>query len=426
VSATHAPPSAAQAVRFHYYGLALALALAAVGILDAFTNSMPKPLYDGAFYVQMSITGLDDSRHLAAPFAYRPAVPMLVRMLCEWTSLPVLTGYAIVTRVAAVIQLFLVFALAVSFGAGLRGSLAVMGAAALSLFHVKYPLYFFTLVDIEGYCFAVLATWALVRRRYAACVAASCAGLFFKEFLIIPPLLVMLALFREHRRDPARRSLARVIVAMLWVAVPTALCFLAPRILIPVRQSYQFFDPLHHPETWIRLFTIPLDFARNLNIPYSFASYWLPTLLLVTPSRARRVWQELVEIRWLLVLYLLFTALLCLYGGTNIMIFAAYTLPLQVIVLAHLCRGETSGAEIVFMLAAVAVFNRALLPIPELGHDPAVLHRHMDFYGGWSSRVSLATALRAAELAAYIAAAAGLRLALSRRRPGGESKASSD
>ena len=122
MSATHAPPSAAQAVRFHYYGLALALALAAVGILDAFTNSMPKPLYDGAFYVQMSITGLDDSRHLAAPFAYRPAVPMLVRMLCEWTSLPVLTGYAIVTRVAAVIQLFLVFALAVSFGAGLRGS----------------------------------------------------------------------------------------------------------------------------------------------------------------------------------------------------------------------------------------------------------------------------------------------------------------
>jgi hypothetical protein len=426
VSATDAPPAAAQAARFHCYGLALALALAAVGILDVFTNSMPKPLYDGAFYVQMSITGLDDSRHLAAPFAYRPAVPMLVRLVCDWTSLPVLTGYAIVTRVAAVIQLFLAFALAVSFGAGLRGSLAAMGAAALSLFHVKYPLYFFTLVDVEGYCFAVLATWALVRRRYAACVAASCAGLFFKEFLIIPPLLVMLALFLEHRRDPARSGLSRVAAAMLWVAVPTALCFLAPRILIPVRLSYQFFDPVHHPETWTRLFTIPLDFARSLNIPYSFASYWLPTLLLVTPRRARRVWQELVEIRWLLVLYLLFTALLCLYGGTNIMIFAAYALPLQVIALARLCRGETSGAEIVFMLAAVAVFNRALLPIPELGHDPAILHRHMDFYGGWSSRVSWATALRTAELATYVAAAAGLRLALSRRRRRGESSASTD
>ena len=78
------------------------------------------------------------------------------------------------------------------------------------------------------------------------------------------------------------------------------------------------------------------------------------------------------------------------------------------------------------MLAAVAVFNRALLPIPELGHDPAILHRHMDFYGGWSSRVSWATALRAAELTAYVAAAAGLRLARSRWRLRGERNASTD
>jgi hypothetical protein len=186
-------------------------------------------------------------------------------------------------------------------------------------------------------------------------------------------------------------------------------------MLISVSISEQFFDPVHHPETWTRLFTLPLDFARDLNIPYSLASYWLPTLLLVTPSRGRRVWEELAEIRQLMLLYLALVVVVSVYAGTNIMVFAAYTLPLQVIALARLFRCEISGAEIAFMLGAVLVFNRALLPIPELGHDPAALNRHMDFYGGWASRISLATALRSLELASYVAAAGLLRVALARR-----------
>ena len=400
--------------RGRHYALALLLGLGLVAVLDLFTNSMPEPLYDGAFYVQMSRTGLSDSRHLAAPFAYRPAVPMLVRALCEYTSLPVLAGYAIVTRVAAVSLLMLVFAMASSFGAGLRGSLVIMSAAALSLFHVKYPLYFSTLIDVEGFCLTLVATWTLLRRRYVACLLISCLGLFFKEFLLIPAVLLVSALYLEHRRDPAHIRLPVVFGAALLVA----LCALAPRVLISVSMSEQFFDPIHHPETWTRLFTLPLDFARDLNIPYSLASYWLPTLLLVTPSRARRVWEELAEIRLLLVLYLALMVLVSVYGGTNIMVFAAYTLPVQVVILARLCRCETSGVEIVFMLGAVLVFNRALLPIPELGHDQAVLNRHMDFYGGWASRVSLATALRSLELAAYVAAAGLLRVALARRPRG--------
>ena len=61
------------------------------------------------------------------------------------------------------------------------------------------------------------------------------------------------------------------------------------------------------------------------------------------------------------------------------------------------------------MLAAVAIYNKIWLDIPNLHAE------YLDFYGGYDSRVNAATAWRIGQMALLLAAMLALRAALRRR-----------
>ena len=388
------------------WACAVLVALAAVAITDAFTGTIPRPLFDGWFYSDMAANGIAGNPRLVAPFAYRPAGPLIAGFIAELFSVPVPTAFGILARLAAVTTLLLVFGFARSFGAGFRGSLAAETAIAFSCFQLKFPLYFPMLVDVVSYPLVLLAVWALLRRMFVECLLLSCAGMFFKEFLVIPALLVSWCLGSAYRRDRSWRTLLSLGCALAL----TAVCVAAPRIFIPVVGSRQFIDPIRDPASLSKLMTVPLDWRRDVNLAFSSISYWLPTLLLVTSARLGKLWNAMEAERGLLLAYAGGVLILALYGGTNLMVFVTYTLPVQAIALSRLASGgDVDTREIAFMLAAVLVFNRILLAFPVLTPDDPALFRFVDFYGGWSSRITTSTALRSLELVGYLVLAVALR-----------------
>jgi len=119
------------------------------------------------------------------------------------------------------------------------------------------------------------------------------------------------------------------------------------------------------------------------------AAVWL----LLTPGRARAVWRGLAGWRAILALYSALVLALTLYGGTDIWRFVTFLFIPLAIALAALLRAGVPAVEIVYMLGAVAYYNKIFLDIPnEIG-------AYLDFYGGYDIRINEATVARLFELA---------------------------
>ena len=299
---------------------------------------------------------------------------------------------------AAVSLLVSIFLFARWAGATAPGALSIMAALGFYYFHVRHPLFFYSLVDIEAFPVMLLAVWALLAGRRGLCLVLACVGLFFKEFLIVPALLVALEAVREWKRsgwDPgARRQWG---FALLALGLASA-CVLAPRLLLPISHSFQLIDPLNRPESVTQLARKPLDMARDLNLAFALLCYWLPTLMLVTRERARSLWQDLGDWRLPTVVHLVLVFALALYGGSNVTTFVAYALPFEVLVLALLLKRRIPAWEVIVVLLAVFAFNKVPNAIPPLDGSRAALEAHVDFYTGWSSRVNAATRVRWVQL----------------------------
>lgn len=388
------------------YACALAIAVALVSLVSRFANPLP-PQWDGLYYLAMAEGCPDGVACLVAPFAYRPAMPWLARTVAEPASLPALGGFAVVAWLSAVALLVAVFGLARSLSRRWWHGLVPMVLLGAYFPHVKLPLHFPLLVDVAAYPLMVLATWALLRRRLGLCLAISGVGLFFKEFLAVPFALAVLVLAVRAVR---RRSPTSVVQA-LAAAVAGTLVVVLPRVLVPVTTTFQFVDPIHDPGTLRQLALAPLDELRNFNIVLALVSCWLPTLVLVTRRRLERVWAELAELGalWPTLGSLALVLLLTMYGGTNLAVFVGYTVGVQAIVLALLVRQGVGRAEIAWAVVAVVATNQVLrsIPSPLDGFDA-----YIDFYGAWSSRVTVSSVARLVEHAAIVAVAVALRRVL--------------
>ncbi|MFO1011008.1 MAG: hypothetical protein U1F29_13170 [Planctomycetota bacterium] len=385
----------------------VALALAALWILgvDLLTNSTP-PLWDAVSYVDVARRGLFGNEHLVAPFAYRPGVPLLARAVAALSGADVLVGFEVVTRVASFATLLLAWRLARALGAGRGPSLGLQAVVALSFFHLKLPLFFPTLVDAGAYPFLLGAMLAIVARRPWTALAIALVGLLFKEFLLVPCGLLAWSALRE------RRFARAALVVLLTGAV-----FLGTRAAIRVERSQQFLDLSSLESVWIYARWTLLKWERDVNLAFSLASYLLPMLLLATRERWSAWRASAVRARapWGLALGLVL--LLALYGGTNVSTFVSYALPVQLAVLSVFAAAGIARAEFVFVLLALAVFNRVALPLPVPEADlaqPSSL-AYLDVYAGWGSRLTHATLARTLELGAWIVGANVLRFATRRR-----------
>jgi hypothetical protein len=249
----------------------------------------------------------------------------------------------------------------------------------------------------------------LIANRLNLCFLVSTVGLLFKEFLAIPLFLLWLRLGWTFWGSRSRRDSVRLAVA---IGVGTSV-MLIPRLCIHVAATYQYIDPINNPATMKRFFDPWVNVFGIFNVLYVAASYWLPTLLLLTRSRFDKIWADLRASSLLVMsgVYLFLILLLTLYGGTNIYIFLTYAAPIQAVVLALLLRNGVGKAEITYVIIATFVYNKIMLDIPRPQID---VEGFLDFYGGWDSRVTLSTLLRFLEVGVYVAIAAGIRAVTAR------------
>ena len=404
----------------HHLIVAALVALGLVAAIGLTTGATP-PANDGLHYLNVAEEGLVDNPRLAAPFAYRFGTPIIVRLVHRVTSLGVPDVFLIVALLSTWGTLIAAYLLARSVRATMAVSLAAMAAVAFSFFHVKFPLAVPTMVDVQGFLLIMLALWALLKDRYGTCLVLSCLGIFFKEFLIVPALLIIVQKSRVyiHRRET---------VSLLWVLTTLCLaiaCFVIPRIAIPVTVGYgvnmrwDFGAPGHREYFEYLRYFLPgaPDAGRLVNLCFALSSYWLPVLLLATPARMKDVWEDLSSLRLICMTHVSLVVLLALFGGTNIMIFVAYTVPVLVIVLVSLLRRGIHPAETAVALVALLLFNR--IPFV-MGGAATTIDDLLRFYGGWWSRVDEVTAGRTLEISGFILLLCVVRL-ITRRTAKSES-----
>ena len=374
--------------------IGLLMSVLLVRFIGIFTNTIA-PAWDGIIYYVMAQYGVINNPHLVAPFAYRPAVPIMVRLLSMYLKIKCVDLFGIFAQMSAITFVLFTFLFAKRYGAGFINSLIIMLVVAFSFYHVKFPIFLYSMVDVETYPIMLLSMWALLRKKLALCVAISCVGLFFKEFLVIPAIIAIVSWYMIYKRSHSRKYLLWIILA--WIGIMASIAI--PRYLIPVRASIQFIDLTNEPGSLKFLIQCPLDIKREFNIFFSVMAYWLPTILLLTRSRLKHLWDELDEHRLMLFLYLALIFILTMYGGSNIPIFISYSFFAQLIVLSILLKYDVNRAEIAYMLVAVFFFNRILWHIPPGMSD---LENYLDFYGGYFSRVNASSLNRLMELAAFI------------------------
>jgi len=159
--------------------------------------------------------------------------------------------------------------------------------------------------------------------------------------------------------------------------------------------------------------TYPANWRRWFNITFVYLAVWLPALLLLSRQRCHLVWQSIRSTHARVVIFfLIFHFLLVMYGGTNILVFVSYSLPVEILVLRILLESRGLLAwEPLLALFVVIMFNREwmALPLPEDGLD-----RYLNFYGGYYHLVTRRSLFRVAEALSYVAGFWLLRAAVTR------------
>jgi len=365
-----------------------------VMLVDYFTNTLP-PHWDGCDYIFIATEGIIGNKHLIAPFAYVPGIPFVARGLADLAHIPIASAFEILIRLGAVSLIVLAFALAHRFTHSFWHAAVPAAAIACTAPHVKYPLFLTAFIDGATYPIMLAAMLALVSNRVALCMIIAGVGILFKEFLAVPLALLMLSVFLQYlkTREPKDAAL------LVGIGALTAFMAIAPRALIPVEKSFQDIEPFKCPPDLRGLLQNPRNMHRNLNIAHAFVSYWLPTLMLITPGRLKNIWHDLAPWRLMLIAYLGLIAFLTMYGGQNLYFFVGYALAAQIIILATMTNCKMHRYEFVCLFVALIVYNKIFLriPLPEEG-----FYRFVDFYGCWSSRVSIQTLARFAEALLYI------------------------
>ena len=402
-------PAPAGARKARVFISVLLAAVSLVAALSVLTNRMPAR-WDVVYYLDMATNGLAGNHHLAAPFAYRPVVPLTVGAIARMLHADPEATFHAATHVIAVILLVLAFYWTRSFGGSELAAWCGMLALGLNFVMVRFPLFDGALLDIYGYVFVLLAFWGVLRRRFYPVLLLCAAGLFLKEFMIVPLLAQAAVLLWETPRERWRS---------LWLplgltAFAIAFYVILTRAAIPVMESFLHIDP-RRPETLLFLITHPLSPKRWFNIVYSCLSLWLPCLLLMTRDRWQMVRRHLAPYGPAIGCFVFFLFLLTMYGGNDIYLFVGYTLPILLLVMAVLVdRGTPRPWELILVFAVLILFNRIGAHIPTYEEDGDGL---LDFYGGYGTEVRLRSVLRFAEIWAYVGVFNLLRMVTSRTRP---------
>lgn len=393
---------------WRYGRVALGCLLIVIAI-DLVTNDLNRERYywDFALYIDMAENGLVGNDELIAPFVYRFLTPLGAGALADLFDISVIAGFKVIAYVGGVAQLFMVYVLAEAFGASGGQAWTVLGVVALSLYNLKFLIFDVTRPDHLAYPLMVVQVLAVFRRRLWVLAVVSCVGMLIREFLIIPPAIMVALLGLEFLKTRRRQAAFAALGLMAAVGV----FVIVPRVVIPIQVSGQYLDPVNNPDSWDVLLDAPRSARRVFNLLFNLASFMLPLALLLTWGRVRRTWDALRGYRLYLGLHTLLVLVMALYGGTDLWRFMTFMfVPLAIVLAVLLRENRVSWLEIAYMLAVVGAYNRILLDVPNW------IEPYLDFYSGYDTRVNFFTKARVAEMGFYLAGIWVLRGGLYVRR----------
>jgi hypothetical protein len=383
------------------------VAAAAVFLVGQFTNRVG-PRWDMIYYQDMAANGVLGNQHLVAPFAYRPVAPLTIGVLARALRMNYTDAFRMCAEAMSVVFIVACFVFGKAYHASDRAALLAAVLIALNYRIVKFHILTGSMIDIYAYPLVLLGFWAVLARRFRLVLLISAAGLFVKEFLLLPLLTQAGVAIYENYRTNWRKPVG--LLALTGAVIAT--CFVLPRVLIPIASTFQDIDP-HEPWRLLRLISYPANPKRWFNIGFGYAAVWLPALLLLTRERVLLVRQRLDPHRAAIFLFLAFQFVLVMYGGTNIVTFVTYCVPVEALVLVILLDSEDlMGWEPFAVLAVVVLFNREWMAVPNREED---LNGYLNFYGGYYHMVTRRSVWRMGEVVAYIVGFWGLRRVVMRR-----------
>lgn len=378
---------------------ALLIVLLVMAAIDRLTNRMDVVeghKWDFVYYIDMAENGVWGNDHLASPYAYRALTPLLARAINLTFGFPTIIGFKVVGYFGVWMELFGIYLLARHFKASFKTALAVMLVPAFALFNTKFLLFDFYRPDQIGYALLVFSFLALLNKRRLLSLLLALIGLNTREFLIIPPLILLYELIREGRQG----GIPWWKTALQGVAIVAAIgvTLMLPRWLIPVKFTQQIVDPVNDPNFVYRLVGLVTDPKRNFNYLFNLAAYGLPLWMLATRERLKHAWTQLTPLLPWLAIYTAVTLFGMMIGGTDMMRYASYFFIPQALFITIILRDcRVERLEIFLMFGALILFNRILFLFPVWDFSS-----YVNFYGGYGDWVNNQSWLRLAELVAYI------------------------
>jgi len=397
---------------------ALVTAMVVIAMIDRMTNrldALKGHVWDFVYYIDMAENGVFGNDHLASPYAYRAMTPLLARAINLTFGTPTIFGFKVLGYAGVWMELFGIYLLARHFKTGFVQGLVIMLAPACALFNAKFLLFDFYRPDQLGYAFLVFAFLAALKKKKGLCLVLSLIGLNTREFLIIPPLIMV---YETLRQPAALTPVWKKILQTAGILGLAGFMLLLPRLVIPVKFTQQIVDPVNDPEFFNRLVGLLTNLPRNYNYMFNLAAYGLPLWMLATPGRITAAWGKLKDFHVWICIYTAVTLAGMMIGGTDMMRYVTYFfIPLALMLILILRDSAVKPIEIWVMFAAVILFNRILFPFPIWDFS-----EYVNFYGGYGDWVNKRSVLRLVELFSYVGIGFLMRRWLGKREISRESE----
>ena len=383
------------------------VAIAIILIIDLLTNSVTEfegITWDFSHYINMAEAGVLKNPNLVAPYAYRPLPSLIAGWLSRIFRFSTWRSFKLLAYAGASFNALTLFWLLEKMGFKFKQIVFVLVICNLQFFQLKFLLFDPFRPDHLIFSLINLAYLAILYNSPVVLSLVTSLGLLMREFIVIPLIAFMVE--KIWRRKEALGNTLAVGILPLFV-------FAGLRLLIPVNGSEMYLETTSVNNLTQSILNILTDWKRLLNILFCLAGFALPLLMLFTHKRWVTAWDLLDEnYRLLIVVHTLVTFALVLIGGTDLGRFIVYLyVPTAMLLASMFASSKINNVEMGLVFIGVLVFNRVLWQVPTTSLDG-----YLDFYGGYDSRVNLASGLRAMEVTGWVGVSFGLRWFFQRKR----------
>jgi len=188
------------------------------------TNCLPHK-WDTLYYVDMAQNGVSGNRHLAAPFAYRPAAPLLIHSLALMLHANPQMTFRWCNRLMCVVFIVSCYYYFCRF-LNAAPSTASLASALVSLyfFTVRWTIFSGEMVDIYAYPLSCFLSPRCFERGLMSASQFAQPGCSLKKFCSYQMLTQAVLAIRQRRRKKGLTALLSTTALVLFI------CFLLPRL----------------------------------------------------------------------------------------------------------------------------------------------------------------------------------------------------